>query len=120
MLWVIPCSSKIEKYQNIIIQKEIKHKPHNHIQIVTVNGRKSALLYQDMFPIAPHYIDQPYSNATGIFEIRDKKTVAQIEANAHKIINLLRRGIKFTPTQPDVNRIEKIMLQELNDHGKNE
>jgi hypothetical protein len=30
-----------------------------------------------------------------------------------KIIKLLRRGIKFTPTSPDIQRIEEIMLSEL-------
>lgn len=30
-----------------------------------------------------------------------------------KVINLLHKGIRFTPTQPDVIKIEKMMLAEL-------
>lgn len=37
--------------------------------------------------------------------------------SARKVINLLHRGVRFTPTQPDVIRIEKLMLAELQEAG---
>jgi hypothetical protein len=36
-----------------------------------------------------------------------------LEKNARKIINLLHRGVRFTPTQPDIIKIERFMLGEL-------
>ena len=36
-----------------------------------------------------------------------------MEKNAHKVIGLLHRGVRFTPTQPDIIRIEKLMIEEL-------
>ena len=38
--------------------------------------------------------------------------IAELEKVAHKIINLLHRGVRFTPTQPDVLYIEQLMLAE--------
>lgn len=115
LYWLIPCSSRIEKFERIIENKIERGRPHNHIQIISVSGKKQAFLFQDMFPVTPRYIDKPYENRYGIFEIRDPKMIEQINRNAEKIINLLRRGIKFTPTQPDVNKIEKLMLAELHE-----
>ncbi len=114
LYWLIPCSSRIEKYKDIIEKKKEKNKPHNHIQIIKVNGKEEAFLYQDMFPILPKYIADPYKNKYGIFEIKNETVIKQINENSVKIIKLLRHGLKFTPTQPDILRIEKIMLDELN------
>lgn len=46
-------------------------------------------------------------------EIKDPKKISVIEKNAIKIIKLVRHGIKFTATQPDIIRIEELMLNEL-------
>lgn len=73
LYWLVPCSSKIEKFERLIQEKQARHKPADTIKIV---------------------------------KIFDKKT-------ARKVINLLRRGIRFTPTQPDSMHIEKVMLEEL-------
>ena len=115
LYWLIPCSSRIDKYKNIIESKKAKGKPHNHIQIIKVNGREEAFLYQDMFPVLPKYIADPYSNKYGIFEVKSESMIEQINGNAVKIIKLLRHGLKFTPTQPDILRIEKLMLEEINE-----
>ena len=112
LYWLIPCSSRIEKYQEIIENKKAKNKPHNHIQIIKVNGREEAFLYQDMFPVLPKYISDPYKNKYGIFEVKNETMIEQINENAVKIIKLLRHGLRFTPTQPNVLRIEKLMLEE--------
>jgi len=39
LLWMVPCSSQIEKYERIIKSKEEKHRPSNHIQIINVSGK---------------------------------------------------------------------------------
>ncbi len=46
-------------------------------------------------------------------EIKDPKKISAIEKNAKKIIKLIRHGIKFTPTQPDIIKVEELMLYEL-------
>lgn len=115
LYWAIPCSSKIEKYKKIIADKQANNKRHNHIQIIKVAGKEQVFLYQDMFPIKKEYIKEVYKNKYGYMEIRDPKKLNGIQENALKIIKLLRHGIKFTPTQPDILKIESILLAETQD-----
>ncbi|HBA46545.1 MAG TPA: hypothetical protein DCZ91_01820 [Lachnospiraceae bacterium] len=114
LLWVIPCSSQIEKYKKILADKEKNGKKHDHIQIIKVSGIEQAFLFQDMFPMIEKYIKNPYIKQNAFMEIRDPKKVQAIEKNAKEIIKLMRHGVRFTPTQPDSMRIEKLMLDELN------
>ena len=44
--------------------------------------------------------------------IANPKAIALLEKNAAKVVKLIRRGVRFTPTQPDALRIEKLMLLE--------
>ena len=66
-----------------------------------------------MFPVTARYIDGQYIKGGQPVRIADPKMIKELEKNAKKIINLLHRGVRFTPTQPDIIRIEKIMLGEL-------
>ena len=113
LLWVIPCSRQVDKYKKIIENKEKSGKKHNHIQIIKVNGIEQAFLYQDMFPIIEKYIKNPYIKQKAFMEIKDPKKLSAIEDNAKDIIKLMRHGIKFTPTQPDIIKIESLMLKEF-------
>ena len=73
LLWVIPCSSQIEKYQTIIKYKNENGQKHNHIQIIKVNGIEQVFLYQDMFPVLEKYIESPYKKQNAFMEIKDPK-----------------------------------------------
>lgn len=108
----MPCSSKVAKYERIVQQKREQHKPTDTIQIVKIFDSKSVLLFQDMFPTTAAYIDSPYIKGGQPVRIADPKLIQELEKTARKVITLLHRGVRFTPTQPDVNRIEKIMLDE--------
>jgi len=114
LYWLVPCSSKVEKYEKIIEQKQSNRKPTDSIKVVKIQDRKSVLLFQDMFPTSVHYIKEQYIRGGQAVYIADPKLVAELEKTAKKIINLLKRGVRFTPTQPDVLVIEKQMQQESN------
>lgn len=113
LYWLVPCSSKVEKFEHLILKKQKQHKPTDTIKIVKVFNRKTVLLFQDMFPVIIRYIDGQYIKGGQPVRIADPKLIQELEKNAKKIINLLHRGVRFTPTQPDVTKIEKIMLEEL-------
>lgn len=113
LYWLVPCSSKTEKFERLIQKKKEQHKPTDTIKIVKIFDRKTALLFQDMFPITAEYIDGQYIKGGQPVRISDPKLIHELEKNARKIINLLHRGMRFTPTQPDIIRIEKMMLEEL-------
>ena len=58
IFWMIPLSSRIDKYKKIVENKEKAGKPCDIIHIVKLDdSRESAFLIQDMFPIIEKYIE---------------------------------------------------------------
>ena len=77
-----------------------------NINIVKLDdSRESAFLIQDMFPITEEYIEREYTIAGNHLMLTSEHTAKEIEQKARKVIGMLKRGIKFTPTQPDVMAI---------------
>lgn len=113
LYWMVPCSSKAEKFEALIKKKKAQHKPTDAIQIIKIFDRKVVLLFQDMFPVTVQYITEPYIKGGQQVRVADPKLLQELEKNARKIMKLLHRGVRFTPTQPDVLRIERLMLEEV-------
>ncbi len=113
LLWLIPCSSKLQKYEKIIAERKARNKPNDTIKVVKVQNNKVVLLLQDMFPIRDTYILNRYIKGGQPVKIANPKVISDIERSAKKVEILLRKGVQFTPTQPDILKIEKIMLDEL-------
>ncbi len=109
--WMIPCSSKVSKYQEIVNNKIRQHKSHDTIQFITIAGRPSVLLFQDMFPVSQDYIENQYINKNGPIYIKNQKVVANLNKIAKSTISSIRRGVTFSVTQPDSLRIEKMLLE---------
>lgn len=101
--WMIPLSSRIEKYRRITQKKEQAGKPCDIIHIVKLDdSRESAFLIQDMFPITEKYIEREYTIAGNHLMVTSEHVARTIEQKAKKVLKMLKRGVKFTPTQPDV------------------
>jgi len=104
--WMIPLSSRIDKYRRIMEKKEKAGKPCDILYIVKLDdNRESAFLIQDMFPITEEYIEREYTIAGNHLMLTSEHTAREIEQKARKVMGMLKRGIKFTPTQPDVMTI---------------
>lgn len=110
LYWMIPLSSRIDKYKKIMDNKKKAGKPCDIIHIVKLDDdRESAFLIQDMFPITEEYIEREYTIAGNHLMLTSEHTVKTIEQKARKVMGMLKRGVKFTPTQPDVMKmIEKL------------
>ena len=101
--WIIPLSSQIDKYKRIVENKEKVGKPCDIIHIVKLDdSRQSAFLIQDMFPITDEYIEREYTIAGNHLMLTSEHTAKEIEQKAKKVMGMLKRGVKFTPTQPNV------------------
>lgn len=112
--WVIPLSSRIDKYKKIIAQKERQGRPCDIVYITKLdNGRESAFLIQDMFPITDKYIAREYMIGKNHLMLTTEKDINEINRRAKKILALLKRGVKLLPTQPDVLAILRKLKQEL-------
>lgn len=118
LFWMVPCSSKIEKFEKILENKKKFNKPTDSIKIVTIQKKKTALLFQDMFPVIEKYIESPYIVLKAPFYISNRNTLEDVIVSSKKIKKLINMNIKLTPTSPDVFRIKKIMLEELNNDKK--
>lgn len=79
--------------------------------ITNEENRESVFLIQDMFPITEYYIEREYTIAGNHLMLTSEYTAKIIDQKAKKVLGMLKRGVKFTPTQPDVISI----LKKLND-----
>ena len=87
-------------------KKEKAGKPCDIIHIVKLDdSRQSAFLIQDMFPIMEEYIEREYTIARNHLMLTSEHTAREIGQKAKKVMGMLKCGIKFTPTQPDVMAI---------------
>ncbi len=106
LFWMIPLSSRIDKYKKIMSKKLECGKPCDIIHIMRLdNGKESVFLIQDMFPITENYIEREYTIAHNHLVVTSEHSAIEIEKKAKKVMNMLKRGIKFTPTQSDIKKI---------------
>ena len=99
-------SSKLEKYKKIIETKELKGKPCDTLHIAKLdNNKESVFLIQDMFPITSQYIEREYTIAGNHLKITSEHLAKKIDKKSRKVLSLIKKGIKFTPTQPNAMEI---------------
>ena len=77
---MIPWSSRIDKYKQIMEKKENAGKPCDITHIVKLDDSwESAFLIQDMFPIAEEYIEREYTIAGNHLMLTSEHTAKEIE-----------------------------------------
>jgi hypothetical protein len=110
LLWVIPMSSRLDKY-NTVIEKDIqRYGSCLKILIARYGDGQSAFLFQNMFPILPKYIDHIHTVA-GMPMAVNPVVQEEIKKRFKEIRRLYARGAKMV--FPDITRLEKLMLEEL-------
>ena len=110
ILWFIPISSKIDKYQRIIDKKIERYGVCNTIIIRKIADNDAAILLQNAFPILEKYISHVHT-------MKDGKPLKVIDSLKEEITNdfkymmsLKKSGINLFFT--DIDRIKEIMLEE--------
>ena len=63
-----------------------------------------------MLPVTEQYVKEPHTIAGKPVIFKDTSDIKAIGIKARRVIAMLRRGAKFTPTQPDVISIEKQLV----------
>lgn len=66
-----------------------------------------------MFPITEEYIEREYTIGGNHLMLTSEHTANEIEQKARKVMGMLKRGVKFTPTQPDVMAILKKLKERM-------
>ena len=99
IIWFIPVSTKIDKYQKIYdykIQKQIKlgKKPSvDTIVFGDVANTYSAFLIQNMFPVTEQYVESQYIKNKVPIRLSNKLQT-EIVDKATKVLNLYNHGMK--------------------------
>ena len=112
--WMIPMSSRINKYRQILDRRQKAGKPCDIIYIAKLdNDKESVFLIQDMFPVTEKYIEREYTIAGKHLMVTSEHTIKEITHKARKVMGMLKHGIKFTPTQPDAILILEKLQQNI-------
>ena len=105
---MIPLSSREEKIN--LAQRKIQERKSDIFHLVRLGGKPGVMLIADMCPVTPQYIKCSYDILGTPVVYKDKSEVEVICRKANKIRALLRRGVRFTNTPPDVFKIEKELV----------
>ena len=108
--WIVPISSKYEKYKRIEQGKIKKYGRCNTIRFGTVLGRNTAFLIQNMCPATEKYLT-PYIDKNKQPIRIDGRVAADVEKNARSVLALAKRGAKVI--FPDVFTIFQGLEQQL-------
>ncbi len=110
ILWFIPLSSKVEKYQKIINRKIEKYGFCNTIFIRKILGKDSVILFQNAFPTLEKYIDHVHTY-NGVPAKVSSLLKEEILNNFKYLLKLKNRGINLFFV--DIDKIKEKMLEEL-------
>lgn len=108
--WLVPISSKSEKYQSIYDKNVAKYGRCDFIDFGTVLGTRAAFLIQNMFPTTKDYIDSRYV-VNGVIVKTDNVTTARIIHKSEEVLEKSKKGIKLTFT--NINKIYSTLLKQM-------
>lgn len=108
--WLVPISSRYEKYQKIAQAKIEKYGRCNTIRFGTVLGRNAAFVIQNMCPVTEPYLIA-YINKNSEPICLDDRIVADVTKNAREVLAIAHRGAKVI--FPDVFKIYQALDQTL-------
>lgn len=110
ILWFIPISSKIDKYQKIINKKIEKYGFCNTILIEKIFDGNSAILLQNTFPTLEKYIDHVHTVDGKPARVSEKLEKIILD-NFINLMKLHSRGINVFFS--DIDKIKEKMLEEI-------
>lgn len=110
ILWFIPISSKIDKYQRIIDKKVERYGVCNTIIIRKIADNDAAILLQNAFPTLEKYIDHVHT-VDGVPLSAPTDLQNEIKRLFKNMIGLKKRGTDLFFT--DIDTLKQKMLEEI-------
>mgnify|MGYP004531731341 CR=1 FL=1 len=111
ILWFIPISSKVDKYQKIIDKKIRKYGFCNTIIIRKMADEYAVILLQNAFPTLEKYIDHVHTIDGVPFQV-PTNLQHEIKNMFKNLIGLKKRGTNLFFT--DIDKLQQKMLEEIN------
>lgn len=109
ILWFIPLSSKVEKYQKIFDKKVERFGFCNTIMIEEILGQKNVILLQNAFPTLKKYIDHIHTIDGKPAKVPETLSKL-ILTNFRYLLKLKSKGINLFFA--DIDKIKEQMLSE--------
>ena len=113
--WMIPVSSKTEKYQLIYEKKLEKYNSCDTIAFGEILGQKRTFLLQNICPVTEKYLREQYKNNNKTVRIA-KNLEKELSIKAAKIIALVNKNKKVV--FPDVRKIKQELINQLEQEKK--
>lgn len=112
LYWLIPFSSRIEKFEQIYESKMAKYHHCDTIVFGEVLGHKKAFLIQNMCPVTAQYIRNEYIDSRSKTPVRINKALEkELITKAKRVLALERQGKKLI--FPNVLSIEQKLRSTL-------
>ena len=100
--WIIPISSRYDKFKKIADSKVAKYGKCNTIRFGTVLGRNTAFLIQNMCPATEKYLTAYIDKNNTPIQI-DNRIANDVAKNAREVLGMAKRGAKVV--FPDIFKI---------------
>lgn len=115
ILWFIPLSTKVDKYQQIIDKKIKKYGNCKGILIREIAHRKQVILIQNTFPTIKKYIQSKHKVGDR-YVLVAPTTQEEITDSFKYMLSLKEEGLNLFFT--DIDKIKEMMLKELKEEVK--
>lgn len=110
LLWVVPLSSRVDKYKAIYDKQLERYGESLGIYIGSFDGNPSAFLIQNMFPITEDYLDHIHTRNGNPVPVKNNISY-EVKSRIQKARQLTAKGKKVV--FPDIIRLENLMLDEI-------
>ena len=99
IFWMIPLSTKVDKYRSKIIETEKRLGTHSCFMyhIAPIHGKERAILICDMFPVSEKYILRPYTIGGQPYVIKNENIRKAINTKAKRYLSMVKRGQLSSP-----------------------
>lgn len=97
--WVIPISSKVQKYSGLITATESKHGKGSCVLycIAKIHGADRAFLIRNMFPVTEKYILRPFTIGGVPYIVQNPSVINAVNSRAKRFLSLVKRGVMTSP-----------------------
>lgn len=111
ILWLVPVSSKYEKYKTIYDKKVEKYGKCNTLYFGQFLGKQAVFLIQNICPVTDKYIKQVYFDKNNIPIQIDNRIATNVIRNAKEVLAKVNRGAMIV--FPNIKFIHKNLLLQL-------
>ncbi len=108
ILWFIPLSTRVEKYQKIIDRKIKKYGACKSIMIKRILGQNQVILLQNAFPTLEKYIDHvhiKYGKPAKVI----KSIQLEVIKNFEEVLDMKEKGVNLFFT--DIDKLKQELLE---------